>query len=461
VKDAVWTVAELLESVNGLFEQGFSGMRVEGEVSGMSRSARGHVYFTLKDDSAQVDAVIWAGTARRIPFDLDDGLAVVTTARLTIWAPRGRLQLVVDAIEPQGLGALQLAFEQLVGRLRAEGLFDEDRKRSLPALPRQIGIVTSSTGAALRDMVSVFRRRHDLHVTVAPTRVQGEGAGAEVAEAIRRLDEAGRFDLILVARGGGSLEDLWAFNEEVVARAIATCRTPVVSGVGHETDTTIADLVADVRAATPTRAAEMVVAQVEQQERRLDEARHTLGWFMIRHLERTRSRLDAARGSAGLARVPQRLHTARLRLAAARHLPRLLARAVDRSLHRLVRADQALTTMPMRLAAGGRIQRIENLENSLGAAMNRRVERTRHAVEGNERALGLLSPNRVLERGYSITTLLDGSTPITDASRIPRGALLCTTFVRGSVRSQVVDGPRKATRSNPTDAQPGLFEEEE
>jgi exodeoxyribonuclease VII large subunit len=461
MKDAVWTVAELLESVNALLNQGFSGLRVEGEVSGLSRSSRGHLYFTLKDDSAQVDAVIWAGTARRIPFDLEDGLAVVTTARLTIWAPRGRLQLVVDAVEPQGLGALQLAFEQLVSRLRAEGLFDEERKRALPALPRRIGVVTSPTGAALRDMVSVFRRRRDLWITVAPARVQGEGAGQEVAEAIRRLDETGRFDLLLVARGGGSLEDLWAFNEEVVARAIADCRTPVISGVGHETDTTVADLVADVRAATPTRAAELVVAQVEAQERRLGDAANALGTLVIRRLERAHARLQAARGSSGLARLPQRLQAARLRLSAARRLPGLLLRIAERSRHRLVRADQALAAMPMRLAAGGRIQRIERLEAALTLAMRGRVERARHAVEGGERALGLLSPHRVLERGYSITTLFDGSTPFTNAADVPRGALIRTTFAHGSVRSQVVNDLRRTKSTTPADTQRGLFEEED
>jgi exodeoxyribonuclease VII large subunit len=272
VRGRTWTVSALLREVNTLLGQGFAGLRIEGEVTNVSRSGRGHLYFTLKDADAQLDCAMWSRQATRLRFDLEDGLAVRATGSLTIYERRGRFQMVVDELEPEGLGALQLAFEQLKRRLELEGLFDPQRKRPLPSLPQRIGLVTSATGAAIRDMLAVLGRFPLLDVVVAPVRVQGDGAAVEIARAVDRLGASDLVDVVVVARGGGSLEDLWAFNEEVVARAIAACPVPVVSGVGHEVDFTIADFVADIRAATPTHAAEILVARLEDSAWRLEEA---------------------------------------------------------------------------------------------------------------------------------------------------------------------------------------------
>ncbi len=239
MSDRVYSVAALIAAVNTLLEQGFSGVQVEGEVTNASTSGRGHIYFSLKDDSAAIDCVMWSSRARRLKFEVEDGLAALASGSLTIYPQRGRFQMVVDKIEPQGVGALQLAFEQLKKKLEAEGLFAAERKRPLPALPNRVGIVTSATGAALQDMLKILRRFSNLEVFVAPAMVQGEGAATEIAAAIKRLIASKRVKLIIVGRGGGSFEDLWAFNEEEVARAIAASPVPVISGVGHEVDFTI------------------------------------------------------------------------------------------------------------------------------------------------------------------------------------------------------------------------------
>ncbi|NOZ93939.1 MAG: exodeoxyribonuclease VII large subunit, partial [Acidobacteria bacterium] len=334
----VYTVAELIGAVNDLLRQGFSGVWVEGEVTNANPSARGHLYFTLKDETAAVDCVMWASRTRRLKFRVEDGLAALAMGSLTIYPQRGRFQLVVEDLQPQGMGALQLAFEQLKARLEAEGLFAAERKRPLPALPQRVGIVTSPSGAALRDMLKILRRFPNLRVIVAPAAVQGEGAAAEIADAIGRLGRSGLVDLVIVGRGGGSLEDLWAFNEEAVARAIAACPVPVISGVGHQVDFTIADFVADLRAATPTHAAEIVVTHLAEQRRRLDEATRALVRDLRRHLEAARRRLAAMEGSAGLARLPQRLGHLAARLEISRRLRPAMDRIVQDRRNRLAAA---------------------------------------------------------------------------------------------------------------------------
>ena len=235
-------------------------------------AASGHRYFQVKDADGMLSCALWAQRADRLRFKLTDGLAVLVRGKVDVYAQRGSLQLDVLEVVPEGIGELQLAFEQLKAKLAAEGLFAPERKRPLPALPQRLGLVTSSSGAAVRDVLKVLSRYDHLPVLLVPVRVQGRGAEGEIARAVRWLGRSGRVDVLLVVRGGGSLEDLWAFNEEVVARAIAAAEVPVISGVGHEVDFTIADFVADVRAATPTQAAEMVVARLEDQERRIDRA---------------------------------------------------------------------------------------------------------------------------------------------------------------------------------------------
>ena len=261
----VLTVSELTAAIEDQLEARFGGLWVEGEISNLRVHTSGHVYFTLKDEGAQLRAVLFRSRTRRLRFEPADGLHVLAFGSLDVYPARGEYQLVCEILEPKGLGALQLAFEQLKARLAAEGLFDAARKRPLPALPRRVGLVTSPTGAAVRDFLRVITRRFaGVHVVVYPVRVQGETAAPEIVQALRDLNRLGGFDVLVLARGGGSLEDLWAFNEEIVARAIAESKIPVISAVGHETDVTIADFVADLRAPTPSAAAELVVREKAQ-----------------------------------------------------------------------------------------------------------------------------------------------------------------------------------------------------
>src|SRR6478736_1433760 len=261
----VFSVSELNATIRNLLENELQTVWVEGEISNGRVWNTGHMYFTLKDSASQIKAVMFRSALRYLKFKPEDGLKVVARGKVSGYDPKGEYQIICDHIEPKGLGALQQAFEQLKKRLAAEGLFDPARKRPLPALPRRIGLVTSIDGAALRDMIRVLRRRYpNAHLVISPTRVQGEGAGREIAHAIRKVERIDAVDVIIVARGGGSLEDLWAFNEEVLARAIVASPVPVISGVGHETDFTIADFVADLRAPTPSAAAELVVGRKDE-----------------------------------------------------------------------------------------------------------------------------------------------------------------------------------------------------
>ena len=268
----VYTVGALTAEVKAVLEDGFSALWVEGELSNFKHHTSGHMYFTLKDAQAQIRAVMFRGNNRLLKFQPTDGLAVLVCGTLTVYERRGEYQINVEFMEPKGVGALQLAFEQLKARLEAEGLFDAGRKRPLPLLPRKIGIITSPTGAVIRDMLTIVGRRFPgLEILIHPVAVQGEGAATEIAAALERLGSRTDLDVLIVARGGGSLEDLWAFNEEVVARAIAASPIPVISAVGHETDVTIADFVADLRAPTPSAAAELVVARRDELRQRVDE----------------------------------------------------------------------------------------------------------------------------------------------------------------------------------------------
>src|SRR6516165_8093723 len=261
----VWSVTELTIQVRDALEQQIGEIWVEGELSNCKISNTGHLYFTLKDASSQLRGFMFRSALRYLRFKPHDGLRVIARGRISVYEPKGEYQLVCEHLEPQGLGALQLAFDQLRKKLQGEGLFDTARKRSLPLLPRKIGVVTSLDGAALRDIINVLARRYaKAHVVVRPTRVQGEGAAVEIARGLKAVSRVPEVDVIIVGRGGGSIEDLWAFNEEIVARAIAAAPVPVISGVGHETDVTIADFVADLRAPTPSAAAELVVSRKDE-----------------------------------------------------------------------------------------------------------------------------------------------------------------------------------------------------
>ena len=456
--DRVWSPSALIAEVNSLLEQGFSGISVEGEMTNANASSRGHLYFTLKDENANLDCVMWASRAERLKFDAEDGLAVRARGSLTIYRQRGRFQLVVTSLEPQGIGALQLAFEQLKKKLGAEGLFAEERKRPLPTLPNRVGIVTSATGAALQDMLKVLGRVSHLEVVVAPAAVQGDGAAAGIADAIERLGTSGLVDVLIVGRGGGSLEDLWAFNEEPVARAIAASPVPVISGVGHEVDFTIADFVADLRAATPTHAAELVASRVEEQDRRLDAATVALQRDLRRHLTLARTRLDGLEGSRGLARVPLRVEALRRRLDRTAILGPALRRLANRMRARLATAEAVLARLPARVAAGGHRRLLASRREQMAQLMRARLQRAAGELASKTRTLDSLSPRRVLDRGYSITMVKGRKRPLKDPAEVRTGQVLLTRLAGGDLRSLVADRPKKPPTVEPrTQSQPSLF----
>jgi len=452
VSARVWTVGELIREINAALAGSFGEVWVKGELSGVKVAASGHRYFQVKDPEGQLSCVMWAARADRLRFKLADGLAVLLRGTLEVYPQRGSLQLIVIEVTPQGIGELQLAFEQLKAKLEAEGLFAAERKRPLPVLPQRIGLVTSASGAAVRDVLKVLSRWEHLSVLLYPVRVQGKGAEGEVAKAVRYLGRSGLVDVVLVVRGGGSLEDLWAFNEEMVARAIAACEVPVISGVGHEVDFTIADFVADVRAATPTQAAEMIVSRLEGQQRRVDVARQGLAVLFTRKLEHARLRLRGLEGARGLARLPLRVRELDQRLRRLEALPQLLRALVVGRRHRVEGATSRLYRWPVRFGAP---RRRELVTARLAVARERLrslVGRRRLELEARERALGALSPRNVLERGYSITTREGEAWPLRDASQVMAGERLVTTLARGQVRSLTIG--RRGEQGS-------LFEEEE
>ncbi|MBJ20362.1 MAG: exodeoxyribonuclease VII large subunit [bacterium] len=312
-------VGQLIAGITGLLEQRVGRIWVSGEISNLHRAASGHFYFTLKDEAGQMRAALFRGNATRVRFDIEEGLEVVAEAEVSIYAARGDLQLIVRQLEPCGVGALQLAFEQLRKRLQAAGLFDEGRKRPISQFPRRIGVVTSPTSAALRDVLKVASRRFPATaILISPTLVQGEEAPQQIAAAIGRLAAAQDLDAILIVRGGGSLEDLWAFNSEVVAQAIADSPVPIVSGVGHETDLTIADLVADLRAPTPSAAVMQVLPDRRSLASLVGRDAQRLGMAMAQEVERHRARVETLRAVLR-ARSPRvRVALARTREARAR-----------------------------------------------------------------------------------------------------------------------------------------------
>jgi len=335
----VLRVGELVGGLNGLLEEAVGRVWVAGEISGLRRPPSGHVYFSLKDDRAQIRVALFRSAAARVPFALEDGLEVVAYADVQVYAARGDLQLIARKLEPLGRGALQLAFEQLRERLAAEGLFDEARKRPLPPFPRRVGVVTSPTGAAIRDVIQVSGQRAPATpLLVAPTRVQGEGAEHEIAAALAAVAAQPEVDVVLVVRGGGSLEDLWSFNTEAVVRAIAACPVPVLSGVGHETDVTLADLVADARAPTPSAAALQALPDRRTLAAALARDWRRLGYVMRHGLERRRHALTRERDALRMLAPAARLATQRRRLATAqRALAGAIALRRERSRTRLAR----------------------------------------------------------------------------------------------------------------------------
>ncbi len=383
-------------------EAQFSDIWLEGELSNLRAPGSGHVYCTLKDKTSQIRAVLFRSSAVRLRFALQEGLHVIVRGRLTVYEPRGEYQIVLDTVEPKGIGALQLAFEQLKERLATEGLFDQDRKKSIPAFPRTVGVVTSLTGAAIRDILAVLRRRWPtLHILIAPVQVQGEHAGRQIAEALTALNNLGSVDVIIVGRGGGSLEDLWSFNEEIVVRAIVASHVPVVSAVGHEIDVTLADFVADLRAPTPSAAAEAVVPVLAEIVERLRELKVRLGQVMLRHCAFERQRLDA--GIRGVTDVRFRLQDAAQRtddmVDRLREMVQQLLMAGRERVHGVQRDLSGLNPI---LAIKQGLATVPQFSKRLEGQMGVMLAQHRHRIHATLAQLNTLSPLAILGRGYSI-----------------------------------------------------------
>ena len=387
----VYSVTELQSEVRDLLEAGYKSIWLEAEISGLRQYPSGHFYFTLKDESAALSAVIWRSSARRLDVDPEDGMKVRARGTLTVYPQRGNYQIIIDRVEPIGTGPLQVRFEEMRRRLEAEGLFDADHKRALPAFPTRVAVITSPAGAAVRDVIHVAGRRWPaLELVIVPTRVQGATAAGEIAAAIERADSLG-FDILLVGRGGGSLEDLWAFNEEVVARAIFNAVTPVVSAVGHEVDISISDLVADHRAATPSAAAEAITPDRREVEGWLDAQRRRLGRALGSQVERMRARVEHLAG----------------------------ARCFRRPLEPVQEAGRRLDEISLRLGRGAR----DSVEGS-----GQRLRTVGAQLEA-------LSPLKVLARGYSVT--MKDNRVVRRKSDVAPGDEIRTILGEGEIRSTV------------------------
>jgi len=429
-----YSVTQLVQQASRLVETHFGELWVEGEVSNFRQPSSGHLYFTLKDSRAQLAVVMFRSAASKLKFRIEDGQRLRCRGRLGIYDAQGRFQLTADLAEPDGAGALQIAFEQLKRKLESEGLFDPKHKKPLPRLPRTIAVVTSPTGAALQDILRVLGDRCPVRVIVCPTAVQGDEAPAELVLAIGRADQLGA-DLIIVGRGGGSIEDLWAFNSEQVARAIFAARTPIISAVGHEVDVTIADFVADRRAATPSAAAEMAVpvmaelqAQLETLRVRLRRAAHQRLRERALVLERLRRRLGS----------PQRLiDRSRMRLDdATGKLEGAMRRQLARRREGLGRRKERLAAQEPRVRLARDRARLLALETRLAALTRRRLERCRADLATGAARLNALSPLAVLARGYGLV-FDEAGHAIRDTAQLQLGERLRVRFHRGEARVRV------------------------
>ena len=435
----VCSVSELTASIRALLEDRWPDVWVEGELSNARVWNTGHLYFTLKDEASQIKGVMFRSWVRQLRFRPEDGLRVIVRGRVTVYEPKGEYQLVCEGMEPHGLGALQLAFEQRKRALQAEGLFDPARKRPLPLLPRKIGIVTSLDGAALRDIIKVLRRRYaNAHLVVCPSRVQGDGAAEEIARAIAAVTRVAGVDAIIVGRGGGSIEDLWAFNEEVVARAIAASPVPVISAVGHETDTTIADFVADVRAATPSNAAELVVARKDEFVTGLERFAARLRGAVLGKVTSRRMRLQRLLARPGLAGYHGRLAMR------ARHAAELTHELRRAGREALARRERELGALRLRLESQDLRRRLGVLHTRLARADATLAHGTRAAVHRADRRfrslagrLENLSPLAVLARGYAVCWTSDRAAIIRAASPALVGQAIRVTLHQGELECDV------------------------
>ncbi len=423
--------------VRASLETDFAEVWLEGEISNLRAPGSGHLYCTLKDQSSQIRAVIFRSAALRLRFGLEDGLQVIVRGRLSVYEPRGEYQLILDHLEPKGRGALQLAFEQVKRRLEADGLFDEQRKRSLPVFPRTVGIVTSLTGAAVRDLLTVLHRRCPiLRIIIAPVPVQGAGSAEQIASAIRALNTVGSVDVMIVGRGGGSLEDLWSFNEEIVVRAIAASGVPVVSAVGHETDVTLADFAADVRAPTPSAAAEMVAPVLAEMVERLGMLTARCQQAMSSHCLEHQQRLDL---------LLARLDTIRFRiLEEAQRVDAAVAgmrEAVRAQLKQAMMNIHAWTHVLMAKSPAVHVRRdlvmVPQLRSRLITAVSHSLTRSMQHTQAYMGRLHGLSPLAILDRGYGILETIPGGQVIRDVAQVSVGEEVLARVARGRLRCTV------------------------
>ena len=439
----VFTVAELTRAIRGTLETRFAAVWVQGEISNYKQHPSGHQYFTLKDSRAQIACVIFRNAQLSLRQPLADGAQVQVYGRISVFEARGQYQLSVEIVQPRGLGLLQAKFEALKRKLDAEGLFDATRKKTLPKFPRRIGIVTSSSGAAIRDILNILRRRaRGIEILINPVRVQGIGAAVEIASAINELSNPSRIwlplDLIVVARGGGSFEDLWEFNEEIVARAIAAAVVPVVSAVGHEIDFTIADFVADLRAPTPSAAAELIVPAANELERRVNELAICLQrcWrsFLVR--EQTRLRLFTERTVARelLTRVQEGKQTVDWRRES---LQRNATALLGTWRGRLMEMAAALRRHDPSREVILRRNRFRDLARRLVTCPPQLLDGTRKRFERAEKILAVLGPDATLRRGYSMTVDATGNL-VRSVREVKRGDRLRTRVTDGAIESDVV-----------------------
>lgn len=434
----VWVVRDLVTAVRTRLEREYSDVWVEGEISNFRAHDSGHLYFTLKDENAQIRAVMFRSQARLLRFRPEDGMHIVLRGRVTIYEGRGELQLSAEYLEPKGAGALQVAFEQLKAKLEAEGLFDSAGKKAIPGLPRAIGVVTSPQAAALRDILNILQRRHhSANVLIYPAQVQGESAAKEVSAGVRFFNRARNVDVIIVARGGGSAEDLAAFNNEGLARVVAGSEIPVISAVGHETDFTIIDFVADLRAPTPSAAGELVIRSRQEIEEQAEALRLRLARAMRYRLLMAKQALTElaqhgtfARVTDGLNQRQQRLDDLRFRLEKAQR------RLIEQYWRRWEHASAAVRHYDARRVLGGMKRDLQSRRDAMLSAIGKLLLRRRARFEQLERQLAALSPLAILERGYALIFNADG-TVVKDAKDVEAGGEISARLARGTLTARV------------------------
>lgn len=433
----VFSVSELNGAIRSVLDGEFSDISVTGEISGLKLATSGHYYFTLKERDSQVKAVAFRSAHRFWKVKPQDGLAVLARGRIDVYEARGEYQLLVERLEPQGLGALQLAFEQLKKKLAAEGLFAAERKRPMPRFPRRIGIVTSPRGAAIADMVQILARRFPgLHIRLYPALVQGDGSVEDVCRGIEYFSRTGWPDVVIVGRGGGSLEDLWTFNEEAVARAIAACSVPVISAVGHETDITIADFVADLRAPTPSAAAEMVVCTREELFERIDSARAKAAQCLRYHLAMLERRLRQQGIDRALGILHRRIGRGLQQTDEYEYRMREYVRSAIEDRERARRKlEESLRRYDVRPRLAADRHRLEIAHQSAMQLMRAQLGQRLGRLDQLSAKLSQLSPLRVLERGYAIVSNPAGI--VTDTAAAPAGSRVHVRLHRGALDAVV------------------------